>query len=136
MMNRQQQREYQCEDCGEVPIRNGVCPHGCANGTDTMTTKNTRTNITFTVKVIHTGDQYGRNNCLTHDKEEPLVEFFDARNNQFVSRYYLSTLLRKDQWSVGRPSLAETGLCLDGGVPDWTIDAAGMKPVIAWLERL
>ena len=32
-MNRQQQREYQCEDCGEVPIRNGVCPHGCANGT-------------------------------------------------------------------------------------------------------
>ena len=28
----QKPSEYQCQDCGEIPIRNGVCPHGCPNG--------------------------------------------------------------------------------------------------------
>lgn len=27
-------RQYQCGDCGEVPIRDGVCPHGCENKTE------------------------------------------------------------------------------------------------------
>lgn len=97
---------------------------------------NTVTGIRFTVKIIRQGDRYGRNDCLTHDKETPLVEFHDTRYNQFVSRYYLTTLLRQDQWTANQPSFAVTGLVLDGGVPDWRIDAAGMKPVVAWLEQI
>lgn len=54
---------------------------------------------TFTVRIIHEGDRYGRDDCLTHDESEPMVEFFDKTYiegftplGQFVSRYYLSTL--------------------------------------------
>lgn len=60
----------------------------------------------------------------------PLVEFYDTRyprtpDGQFVSRYYTDTLL----------SGAETGLNLNGGVPDWSIDKAGMDAVRAWLRQ-
>jgi hypothetical protein len=101
-----------------------------------METTNTRTGIKFLVKIIRQGDRYGRNDCLTHDEKTPLVEFHDTRYNQFCSRYYLTTLLRQDHWTAGKPSLAVTGLTLHGGIPEWHIDAAGMKPVVEWLEQI
>ena len=88
--------------------------------------------IPFNVHIVNKGDQYGLKNGLTHNEEEPLVEFYDARYphtelGQFVSRYYLTTLLDKNK---------DVGLDLDGGIPDWKIQAKEMNEVIEWLEKI
>lgn len=84
----------------------------------------------FSVVLVRKGDKYGLKNCLTYDGDVPMVEFYDIRFlgpgftkvGQFVSRYALSTLL---QHGEGR------GLCLDGGVPDWTISALDLAQAMA-----
>lgn len=85
----------------------------------------------FNVRVVHRGEQYGLNDCLVHDKEDPLVEFYDARQSvdkfgrcgQFVSRYYASTLLES--------RCGADGLLLDGGSRDWVVSPSGMTEVLA-----
>lgn len=90
--------------------------------------------IPFNVKLVKQGEKWGRDNCLTHDKADPLVEFYDARYTkldplgQFISNYYLSTLMNT-QWGDCRE-----GLNLYGGEPDWYIDKQGMTEVFEWLE--
>lgn len=91
--------------------------------------------IPFHTRFVDKGDKYGRDRCLTHDKDEPLIEFYDARFvkgfeslGQFVSRYYLTTLLSREYGD------ARTGLCLYGGVADWYIDKEGMTEVFEWLD--
>ena len=88
--------------------------------------------ITFTARIVRKGDTYGRHNALTHDKDSPLVEFYDARHKQtelgqFIARYYAHSLLTRDTAS---------GLIMQGDVPDWQIDAAGMVKVVDWLRTL
>jgi hypothetical protein len=90
----------------------------------------------WNVRLVNEGDRYGRDDCLTHDKSEPMVEFYDRRyvdkfgpRGQFVSRYYLSTL------TDDRGHLAN-GLCLDGGVPAWSVNAHDMAQVLAWLDEV
>jgi hypothetical protein len=100
---------------------------------------------TFTVKLLREGDTYGRDKCLTVTKDThgrnfgqkgdvEMVEFYDAEHagprfdpeGQFVSRYYLSTLLEAP---------ATQGLCLQGDESKWRIDGATMVHVnatIAW----
>ena len=82
--------------------------------------------IAFRVELVAPGAAYGRDNCLTNDSDETLVEFLDTRyfGGQFISRYYLSTLLEK----------TEGGLCLDGGIPDWSIDAKSYVVIDLWLR--
>lgn len=85
--------------------------------------------VPFNVRIVFFGDKYGREDCLTHMQEFPLVEFYDARfmhtkHGQFVSRYYVQTVLDHDPLS---------GLCLDGGVPDWTIDLVSWNVICTWL---
>ena len=85
--------------------------------------------IDFNVRIVNEGQNYGLNEQLTHEKKDPLVEFYDNRYphtqyGQFVSRYNLSTLLNRQE---------NTGLCLDGGVSDWSIDSKTMKTVTSWL---
>lgn len=81
--------------------------------------------VSFTVRRVDCGDTYGLNNCFTHDKPDPLIEFYDAayshtEHGQFVSRYYFSTLLEGQG--------LDGGLCLDGGHPErWSIDAAALR---------
>jgi ABC-type uncharacterized transport system ATPase subunit len=70
--------------------------------------------------IVEKGDRYGRNNCLLHGEDEPLVEVYDAEYphteyGQFISRYYMSTLLDGFQHS---------GIDLMGYEPKWKIDAA------------
>jgi hypothetical protein len=82
----------------------------------------------FNVRVVNTGDKYGVNDCLVNDKA-PMVEFYDTRYphtqyGQFVSRYYVDTLLERDTG----------GLCLDGGVPSWTVSAEDMATVRNFLK--
>ena len=88
--------------------------------------------VPFLPRRLNYGDKYGRENCLTHDKSDPLIEFYDTRykdsdfnGGQFVSRYYLSTLLQH------KP---DTGLNLHGGVPDWKIDAQNLQNVLQSLQ--
>jgi hypothetical protein len=87
----------------------------------------------FNVRIVNTGDKYGRNDCLVNDKA-PMVEFYDSRYNdsdfdgrgQFVSRYYISTLVT---------SQYPNGLCLDGGIPAWSVSADGMKQVLEYIQQ-
>ena len=83
----------------------------------------------FTVRFVNKGDTYGRDFCLTHDKEDALIEFYDSRYphtefGQFVSRYYVKTLRGHTN-----------GLSLDGGIPEWTVSAAGMAQVQKLIEQ-
>jgi len=85
-------------------------------------------NVPFNVKVLKKGDTYGLNKCLTHEDERPVVEFYDARHDfdpegQFVSRYYVETLLEDE----------EGGLDLMGYEPSWKLDHFDMKKVRSYL---
>ena len=84
----------------------------------------------FNVRIVNKGDKYGLNDCLVND-EKPMVEFYDTRYphtqyGQFVSRYYVETILDG----------SECGLCLDGGVPSWTVSAEDMKTVRNFLKEI
>jgi hypothetical protein len=83
----------------------------------------------FNVRIVNTGDKYGLNDCLINTKA-PMVEFYDSRYphtqyGQFVSRYYVETLLG---------SYYPNGLCLDAGVDAWSVSADGMLQVIEFIE--
>ena len=60
------------------------------------------------------------------------VKFYDARYEhtdigQFVSSYYISTILDGND---------DIGLCLDGGIPEWSISASGMGRIRKWLRDI
>jgi hypothetical protein len=87
----------------------------------------------FTFTLVRRGEAYGLKGCLTHDREDPLVEVYDARYagkpgfttaGQFISRYYLSTLRKHTG-----------GLSLHGGVPEWTLSAATFEAARVAIER-
>jgi len=96
---------------------------------------NKETNVSWVVRLIYQGQRYGRADSLVHDKPEPLVEFFDTRYEhtdlgQFVSRYYLKTLLKSE--FHGRP-IQGSGLTLDTGSDDWVIHESCYKRILQWL---
>lgn len=87
--------------------------------------------VPIVARFVRKGDRYGREGCLIHNEEEPLVEFYDGRYDfdkwtgfvgQFISRYCLSTI-------VGH----EGGLCLDGGVPEWILSGENMRDIRTWI---
>ena len=84
----------------------------------------------FNTKIINTGDRYGRADCLTNDGA-PMIEFYDPRYQhtpigQFVTRYYVSTILERDSG----------GLALQGDVPEWTVSAYDMAEIRVWLRKM
>lgn len=97
------------------------------------------------VRLLPVGARYGRNNCLLVE-DELMVEFYDAdyakdgiKNSplfgmlgQFVSRYYVRTLLGEDGY--GRDD-RDQGLNLDGGVPSWRLDAGTYRVILAWIRE-
>jgi hypothetical protein len=92
---------------------------------------------TFNVVLVCRGDSYGLDDKLTHDKDEPLVEFWDATyedddrftpgRGQFVSRYYLTTL-------TDRRTRRGAGLDLCGHEPAWKITGKNVADAIAAVE--
>lgn len=98
----------------------------------------------FNVRLVWQGEQYGRNGCLTHDEPERLVEFYDATSagkcpdnftghlGQFVSRYYVSTLLETNWREIHC-------LDLDGGIPEWKVTgqsvADALDTIVAEVSR-
>jgi len=83
----------------------------------------------FLVRVVRMGDCYGLDDCLTHDKPEPLIEFYDLKyagtkfgaRGQFVSRYDASTIAKH---------VPGVGLDLHMGVDGWKVDGPAMVAVI------
>jgi len=94
--------------------------------------------ITFNVRLVLQGDTYGRQGCLIHEENDPLVEFYDTRYDfedfeglgQFVSRYYLSTLNERELDFEG----GSYGLQLDGGVDAWYVDGESMDEILGWID--
>lgn len=87
----------------------------------------------FNVRIVSKGDKYGRDFCLTHEGDKPMVEFYDARYphtefGQFVSRYYVETILGDGN--------EKCGLSLDGGIPEWTVSASDMDTVRNFLKEV
>lgn len=88
--------------------------------------------MTWAVRIVEEGDEYGLNSCLINDGED-LVEFYDCRCEndtnlgQFVSRYYKSTLLHPNRNRT-------VGLNLQGDVPAWSINVECYLRILKWLE--
>ena len=84
----------------------------------------------FNVRMVFKGEGYGLNDVIIHDRETPLVEFYDNRHGtgrgQFVSRYYSSTLLERENGA----------LALDLGIPEWTVSAVEMTAVRKYIKLL
>jgi len=85
----------------------------------------------FRLRIVRKGDRYGVNGCLTQSDARPVVEFYDIRSphtqfGQFVSSYFIATLLQADRWGCG--------LSLHGGVPEWSISAEDMVTVRSFLR--
>ena len=104
--------------------------------TPIYTTEPNRHERSFAVVVVTQGDQYGRNDCLTHDKPDPMVEFYDTTyagkegftpHGQFVSRYNLTTLLGLDGYGSG----PTTGLMLNGGSSGWYVDVDQLRAALS-----
>ena len=85
----------------------------------------------FNTKIVWSGERYGRDDCLVHNGE-PMIEFYDPRYQhtpigQFVSRYYVKTLLKDD---------SNYNLSLDGGEPEWTVQAVDLMEIKTWLRKI
>lgn len=85
----------------------------------------------FMVRIVRKGNGYGMNFCITHNEDQALVEFYDARYphtafGQFVSRYYITTIVENSD--------RDCGLDLMGYEPQWKIDANTMKQIVKWLN--
>lgn len=98
----------------------------------------------WAVRVVLRGGKYGRDLCLTHDKSDPLVEFYNRMNmvdpltivfedtqnenkyGQFAGRYYLSTILKHDP---------EADFNIDDSMSGF-ISGITMPLVIEWLRAV
>jgi hypothetical protein len=107
-----------------------------------MTTINTASALVFnfdaiyfnaTVRIVTKGQKYGLDFCLTHQSDEPLVEFYDRDNahtefGQFASRYYLSTLMASQ--------VPENKyLSLVGHVEEWQIRGDELNRIRATISK-
>jgi len=99
----------------------------------------------FNVRLVRQGDRYGHNDCLVHDKADPLVEWYDATHagedgfgprGQFITSYCWSTLTGQDRWSSGDHRVNSRGLNLDGGEPLWRVSGANVREALAAVERV
>ena len=68
----------------------------------------------------------GRAVISFYDARYPHVEVSEGVHGQFVSEYYVETLTSSDAF--------EEGLTLDGGVPNWYLDAVAMQKLAGFLE--
>lgn len=88
----------------------------------------------WTIKVVPSGDASRRNTGHADLDSDSIVQFYDnsqskeafGEDGQFVSSYYLQTL-REHKGG---------GLCLDGGIPAWTVSAEDYAVVRKYLKAL
>ena len=91
----------------------------------------------WTVRLVFKGERYGRDGGpLLNEQTMPMVEFYDTEQDkakfgpwgQFVTRYYLDTLMETRQKHPGY------ALALDLSIPRWTVSGEHMSLVERWLE--
>ena len=61
----------------------------------------------------------------------PIIEFYSAETNQFVSSYEVDTFMGRDRWGNGYGS----GICLQGDVPAWTLSAYDADQIRDWVAN-
>lgn len=101
----------------------------------------------YLARIVFKGDKYGLDGCLTHDKDDPVVEFYLQTSEVvgrslkweeldepwwFISRYYVSTFLGLCEYSH-RGGPVASGMCLDGGYPEYSLSAADCLKVGKWV---
>jgi len=92
----------------------------------------------YNVRIVKKGDKYGLDHKLTHNENDPMVEFYDSRYlhsefGQFISRYYIGTILCLNGF-YGRP--LDNGLCLDGGNrEEWSVSSCEMQIVKNYISQ-
>jgi hypothetical protein len=87
---------------------------------------------TFRVRCVRKGERYGLNDCLCHDRDEPLVEFTDvtpglesrpSADRFFMARYPAGRILQRpdgeDLWLYGRTVAWRLGPTQVRQVKDW-----------------
>ena len=97
----------------------------------------------FNIRLVCRGDRYGLDDCLVHDKDAAMIEFWDATYEndprftpglgQFVSRYFLDTLTGKDGYGRDHRR-ASSGLDLCGHVSEWKVTGINVAVAIAVAE--
>lgn len=95
--------------------------------------------IRFLARILRTGDRYGLDDVLEWTEDRPGVEFYDTRHphtrfGQFVSRYYVETLM-EDFGPFGVEDFGPFGVDLHVGIADWKIDGQAMMLVRRWLHH-
>lgn len=90
--------------------------------------------IPFVARLVKPGDKLGQHD--SYCVNEPQVHIYDSRYNhnshlgfvgQFVSGYYVATLLQDEDYPHG--------LCLDGGTQEWQLSKDNMHTLIEWLKE-
>ncbi len=78
------------------------------------------------------GEAFTNSKRAPHDKEDPIIRFMDMRyspeeGGSMLSSYYLSTFLGCE--AKGH------GLCLDGGRPQFNLEASQVSDVAQWVRQ-
>lgn len=97
--------------------------------------------IPYMARLVERGDRYGRNGCLTHDREDadsfgPMVEFYDLRykhddwpvDGYFVSRYYTQTFCESKEGVLLQQD--------DQRKQDWVLSAKDKAKVMDWIAQM
>lgn len=86
----------------------------------------------FNVRLVVKGERYGRDRCLVHSIEKPMVDVYDATYEgdqrfdplgQFVSRYFVN--------DFDNPG----ALWMHGGVHAWRLADEARAWVVQWVRR-
>ena len=88
----------------------------------------------FNVVCVRKGDRHGPGKALVHERDEPLLEFYDATfegtnrfdpEGQFIMGYYASMILDLE---------SELGLQFHVSRPDWKLDLTSLQPLWDWIK--
>lgn len=81
--------------------------------------------IEMTLALRLQGDKWGRDDCLTWDEEEPIVEIYLRDSDYLISEYYYTTFFEDDR-----------GILLDGSNTDYALHHRNKVEAMDWIEDI
>jgi hypothetical protein len=98
--------------------------------------KDTNGERNMLARFLFNGDKYGKDDCLRHADEDPIIEFYGRTDDKksephFIGRYYLSTMNDNVKRNDGLCLCGQTGLSLSAEAIKEAVDAC----IDAWEER-
>jgi len=98
--------------------------------------KDTNGERNMLARFLFNGDKYGKDDCLRHANEDPVIQFYGKTDDKksephFISSYYLSTLNDNVKRNDGLCLCGQTGLSLSAEAVKDAVDAC----IDAWEER-